>query len=97
MLSHCYQLRTSFLLTFREELPTRQGITSTPVPSVLLGAGSDACNLRVTPATGLVNPAGFLAVTLRPRFFLALRLHLLLNFYAVLARENSRSPKRLAC
>ena len=55
-----YQLRTSlFLLTFREELPTRQGIASTPVLSVLLGAGSSALVLCVAPAIGLANPAIF--------------------------------------
>ena len=37
--------------------------------SVLLSAGSGACVVRVTLATGLVNPAIVLAVTLHPRCF----------------------------
>ena len=48
---------------------TVRAFAYTPVLSVLLGAGSGACVLRVAPATGLANPAILLAVTLRPRCF----------------------------
>ena len=39
---------------------------STPMASVPLGAGSSACALRGASATGLVTPAIFSQVTLRP-------------------------------
>ena len=64
-----------------EEPVIRLGVASTPVLSVLLGAGSDELVCRVAPAPGLVAPAVLAAVTLRPRrYSLALRFHRILNF-----------------
>ena len=90
-----------FLLTFREELPTRQRIASTPVLSVLLGAGSGACVRRVAPAPGLVTPAVLPAVTLRPRRPWGIPSSVppssSSEFLRYPSSRSSRSPKRLAC
>ena len=49
--------------------PCLRVLASTPVLSILLGAGSGACVPCVAPATGLTNPAILLAVMLHPRCF----------------------------
>ena len=75
-----------------------RAFASTPVLSVLLGAGSGACVPHVAPTTGLANPALLLAVTLRSRCFPSSALPSSSEFFkshflaAALARGNSRSP-----
>ena len=48
-----------FDLSSRRSSLSVRAFASTPMLSVSLGAGSGACALRGTPATGLVNPAIF--------------------------------------
>ena len=81
--------------------PSLSAFASTPMLSVLLGAGSSPCILYLTSATGLVNPAIFRRWRFALGVFLALRSDLiLLKFFrshlpaAALARGNSRTPIR---
>ena len=77
---------------------TRQGIASTLVLSIFLGAGSGACVHRVAPAPCFVNPAVLLAVTLRSRRPRGIPTPVLpppsSEFLRCPSSRNSRSPNR---